>query len=158
MERAVNRAKLPQVQQIGPSWKIRYSHMVDLMLYCSFSVSPLQQRANCPIMSRASLNSQSSSHTGETSKGAQRLDLRLNILYMQTHSWPKQNRLAWPAFQKHLQFKSRSRTFTRYNEAHICRGSLVCEMLGLQAGRRFLISTTIPCVTLGPWSAESAVT
>ena len=99
------------------------SHMVDLMLYCSFSVSPLQQRANCPMMSRASLNSQSSPHMGETSKGTQRLGLRLNILYMQTHSWPKQNRLPRPGFQKHLQFQSLAHTFTQYNDVHLCRSS-----------------------------------
>lgn len=81
-------------------------HMVDLMPCCSFSVSSLQQTANFLMMRWAPLNSQSSSHVGDTSKQTQRP--RGTILSMQTHSWPEQKRSACFVFQKHLQFKSLS--------------------------------------------------
>lgn len=89
------------------------SHMLALMLYCSFSVHLLQHKlSNEPDFYEQSLIvSLGRDIKGNSGGGG---SITLNILSMQTHSWPKQNRLVWPVFQRNLQLKSLSPTFTGY--------------------------------------------
>lgn len=158
MERAVNTAKLPQVWQIGPSWEIRYPYG-DAWCYTALSPS-LSPPTQSKLSDNESAFSQQSAIRGDI-KGNSETSSDSIFSICKTHSWPKQNRLARPVFEKHLQFKSLSNSFTQRNEAHICWSNLslwTVERAAEPAESGFLYYILCLIVQLGLWTAGLAIT
>lgn len=124
MERAVSQAPTGSAD-----WSKLKDQMAIWWAWCCTALSPsllLQQGVDRPTMTV--------SHplTPEGHQSKVRDFIRLNTLYMQTHSWPKQSRLEQRLSEKHLQFKSLSLAFAQCNEAHIGWSCSACELLSEQ--------------------------
>lgn len=103
-----------QAPTVSADWSTVKDQIAICWPWCYTALSlSISYNTNCQ-MSRTFMNSHSSSHLEGTSKETRAGSITLNILSMQTHSWPKQNRLVWPVFQRNLQLKSLSPTFTGY--------------------------------------------